>query len=164
MSTQGKRDTTPFTLQLDSGWKEPRYRLKRSEGWPQRRSEHFGEENNIFREYIGYVPARWHQLLDGKDTAVKPATRPSHPFLTATNASVRELPRVFTVTTNHPGHCGSHCHISECARYWANAARDHRCAYGECIKHSRNTDGIVPHLSNLYSEAEFVNYKKSLVI
>jgi hypothetical protein len=134
---QGNRDTTPLTLKLDSGWKEPRYRLKRSEGGLQRRSGRFGEENNTFPEYIGYVPARWHQLLDGKDTAVKPATRPSYPFLIAMNASMRELPRVFTVTTNHPGHCGSHRRVSECARYWANAARDRRCAYGECVKQTQ---------------------------
>ena len=128
MSTQRNRDTTPLTLKFDSGWKKPRYRLKRSAGEPQRRSGRFGEEKNIFPEYTGYVPARWHQLVNDKDSAVKPATRPSYPFLIAINASVRELPRVLTVTTNHPGHCGSHYHVSECARYWANAARGHRCA------------------------------------
>ena len=134
MYAQGNRDTTPLILKLDSGWKELRYRLKRSEGGPQGRSGRFGEENSIFPEYIGYVPARWHQLFDGRNTAVKPETRPSYPFLIAINASVRELPRVFTVITNHPGHCGSHCQ-----KILGQCGSDHRCAYGQYIKHSNNT-------------------------
>ena len=89
----------------------------------------------VYRVYTSQmVPAA---RLEGHRSET--ATRSSYPFLIVINASVGELPRVFTVITKHPGHCGSHCHVSECARYWTNAAWDRRCAYGECIKHSNNT-------------------------
>ena len=35
MATQGNRDIAPLTLNFGSGWKEPRYRLKRTACGPR---------------------------------------------------------------------------------------------------------------------------------